>query len=330
MTAKSRMKLGMTLPIGVGALGDGKPVAWTTLREIAKRGEEIGFDSVMLPDHLIFRRSPPGDVMMVDMPEGKSRGIWEAWSILSAVAEATRRVHLGTLVACTGFRNPALLAKMADAVEEISNGRLILGIGAGWNEEEYRTYGFPYPPAKVRIAQLAEAIELIRRMWAGGPVDYRGEHYAIAGAHCEPRPRPIPPVMVGGSGEKFLLRVVARHADWWNYVWKGPEAYAHKQEVLKAHCREARRDYDAIQQVVRVGILIADSERDVARLKAAPWIRSLDDIQLVGTPAQVTEALLGIVAQGAHRLTVNFADVPRPEGTWLFSAAVLPHLAGGA
>jgi len=182
----------------------------------------------------------------------------------------------------------------------------------------------------VRIAQLAEAIELIRRMWAGGPVDYRGEHYAIAGAHCEPRPRPIPPVMVGGSGEKFLLRVVARHADWWNYVWKGPEAYAHKQEVLKAHCREARRDYDAIQQVVRVGILIADSERDVARLKAAPWIRSLDDIQLVGTPAQVTEALLGIVAQGAQRLTVNFADVPRPEGTWLFSAAVLLHLAGGA
>ena len=99
--------------------------------------------------------------------------------------------------------------------------------------------------------------------------------------------------------------------------------------VRKAHCREAGRDYDAIQQVVRVGILIADTEREVERLKAAPWIRPLGDMQLVGTPAQVTEALLGIVRQGAHRLTVNFGDVPRPEGTWLFSAAVLPHLAGG-
>ena len=104
--------------------------------------------------------------------------------------------------------------------------------------------------------------------------------------------------MVGGSGEKYLLRVVARHADWWNYVWKGPEAYAHKQEVLKAHCREVGRDYDEIQQVVRVGILIAESEREVLRLKAAPGTRSLADIQLVGTPAQVTEALQGIVAQG--------------------------------
>ena len=163
-------------------------------------------------------------------------------------------------------------------------------------------------------------------MWAGAPADYRGEHYAIAGAYCEPRPDPIPPVMVGGAGEKYLLRVVARHADWWNYVWKGPEAYAHKQEVLKAHCRDARRDYDTIHQVVRVGILIGENDREVERLKTAPWIRPLSDIQIVGTPAQVTETMLGIVRQGAHRLTVNFADVPRPEGTWLFASTVLPHL----
>jgi alkanesulfonate monooxygenase SsuD/methylene tetrahydromethanopterin reductase-like flavin-dependent oxidoreductase (luciferase family) len=215
---------------------------------------------------------------------------------------------------------------MAATAQALSGGRVVLGIGAGWNEEEYRTYGWPYPAHKVRIAQLAEAIELIRAMWAGAPAEHRGEHYAVSGAYCEPRPDPIPPVMVGGSGEKFLLRVVARHADWWNYVWKGQEAYAHKQEVLKAHCREVGRDYDAIKQVVRVGILIAESDREVARLKSAPWIRSIDDMQLVGTPEQVTEALLGIVEQGAARLTVNFADVPRPEGTWLFASTVLPHL----
>jgi alkanesulfonate monooxygenase SsuD/methylene tetrahydromethanopterin reductase-like flavin-dependent oxidoreductase (luciferase family) len=104
--------------------------------------------------------------------------------------------------------------------------------------------------------------------------------------------------------------------------------YAQKQEVLKAHCREVGRDYDEIQQVVRVGILIGESEREVERIKARPDTRPLADIRLVGTPAQVTETLLAIVAQGAHQITVNFADVPRPEGTWLFAAAVLPHLRG--
>ncbi len=271
------------------------------------------FDSLWLPDHVQYG----------------AHKVAEGWTLLTWALARYPDKLCGHEVLCNSFRNPAHLAKMAATAQALSGGRLVLGIGAGWNQEEYLAYGWPCPPAKVRIAQLAEAIELIRRMWAGGPVDYHGEHYRIAGAHCEPRPQPIPPVMVGGSGEKFLLRVVARHADWWNYVWKGPDAYAQKQEVLKAHCREVGRDYDEIQQVVRVGILIGDSERDVERLKAAPWIRPLGDMQLVGTPAQVTEALLGIVRQGAHRLTVNFGDVPRPEGTWLFAAAVLPHVAGG-
>jgi alkanesulfonate monooxygenase SsuD/methylene tetrahydromethanopterin reductase-like flavin-dependent oxidoreductase (luciferase family) len=268
------------------------------------------FDSLWLPDHVQY---------------GANK-VAEGWTLLTWALARYPGKLCGHEVLCNSFRNPAHLAKMAATAQALSGGRLILGIGAGWNEEEYRAYGWPYLTAKVRIAQLAEAIELIRRMWAGGPVDHHGEHYTLTGAQCEPRPSPIPPVMVGGSGEKFLLRVVARHADWWNYVWKGSEAYAHKQEVLKAHCREAGRDYDQIEQVVRVGILIADSEREVERLKAAPGTRSLSDIQLTGTPAQVTEALRGIIAQGADRLTVNFADVPRPEGTWLFSAAVLPHL----
>ena len=133
--------------------------------------------------------------------------------------------------------------------------------------------------------------------------------------------------MVGGSGEKYLLRVVARHADWWNYSFRGRESYAQKQEVLRQHCREVRRDYDAIQQVVRVGILIAETERDLERLKAAPHVRPMEEGRVVGTPAQVTEALLGAVAQGADRFTVHFADAPRPEGAYLFAATVLPHLA---
>jgi alkanesulfonate monooxygenase SsuD/methylene tetrahydromethanopterin reductase-like flavin-dependent oxidoreductase (luciferase family) len=132
-------------------------------------------------------------------------------------------------------------------------------------------------------------------------------------------------VLVGGSGEKYLLRVVAQHADWWNYSFRGAEAYTHKQDVLKRHCREVGRDYEAITQVIRAGILVAESEREVERLKASGDLRSLSDIPVVGTPAQVADVLRGIIRQGAHRLTVNFADVPRPEGTLLFAEAVLPH-----
>lgn len=203
---------------------------------------------------------------------------------------------------------------------------MILGIGAGWNQEEYRAYGWPFPSARLRIAQLAEAIQLIRAMWTEAPANYRGEHYHLVNAYCEPRPDPIPPIMVGGSGEKYLLRVVAQHADWWNYNFRGRVDYAHKQEVLKQHCREVGRDYEKITQVVRVGILIAETEREAERLKGQPYIRPLEGGDLVGTPAQVTEALGGAIAQGADRFTVHFTDSPRAEGTYLFAATVLPHL----
>ena len=132
--------------------------------------------------------------------------------------------------------------------------------------------------------------------------------------------------MVCGHGENYLLRVVAQHADWWNYSFRDHALHAHKQEVLKAHCREVGRDYDQIEQVVRVGILIAETERDVERLRAEPFVRPMADIPLAGTPAQVTETLQRIVRQGADRLTVNFADAPRPDGTLLFAETVLPNL----
>ena len=163
-------------------------------------------------------------------------------------------------------------------------------------------------------AQLAEAIELIRRMWAGAEASYQGEHYAITAAHCEPRPDPVPPVMVGGHGETYLLRAVARHADWWNYPFRDLETYARKQETLKRHCREVGRDYDAIEQVVRRESLIGETEREVERLKLDPRARPLSDMHVVGTPAEVTDVLRRVIAQGAHRLSVNFADVPRPDG----------------
>jgi alkanesulfonate monooxygenase SsuD/methylene tetrahydromethanopterin reductase-like flavin-dependent oxidoreductase (luciferase family) len=268
------------------------------------------FDSLWFPDHVQY----------------DGHKVAEGWSLLAYALGRYPDKLCGHEVLCNSFRNPALLAKMVATAHAVSGGRVVLGIGAGWNEEEYRAYGWPFPPAPVRIAQLAEAIELIRRMWTEAPASYEGQHYRIAGAYCESRPDPLPAIMVGGHGERHLLRVVARHADWWNYSFRSPEVYTHKQEVLKGHCREAGRDYDGIVQVVRVGILIAETESDVARLERSPHVRPMEAGRVVGTPAQVAEILRGIIAQGAARLTVHFADSPSPEGTRLFAESVLPQL----
>jgi alkanesulfonate monooxygenase SsuD/methylene tetrahydromethanopterin reductase-like flavin-dependent oxidoreductase (luciferase family) len=268
------------------------------------------FDSLWFPDHVQYN----------------GHRVAEGWTLLAYALARYPDKLCSHEVLCNSFRNPAHLAKMVATAQALSGGRVILGIGAGWNEEEYRAYGWPFPTTKVRIAQLAEAIQIIRLIWREAPATFHGDHYQISGAYCEPRPQPVPPILVGGSGEKYLLRVVAQHADWWNYSFRGDDAYAQKQEVLRKHCQEVARDYDEIIQVIRVGILIGESERDIERLKAHPDLRPLRDIHLIGTPPQVTEVLLRIIGQGAHRLTVTFADVPRPEGTYLFAATVLPHL----
>ena len=267
------------------------------------------FDSLWFPDHVQYGAS----------------NVAEGWSLLAFALARYPDKLCGHEVLCNSFRNPAHLAKMVATVQAISGGRFVLGIGAGWNDEEYRAYGWPFPPARTRISQLAEAIQLMRVMWTSAPAEYQGQHYQISAAYCEPRPNPIPPVMVGGKGEQYLLRVVAQHADWWNYDFADLPTYGHKQQVLQTHCRDVGRDYAEIQQVIRVGVLIAETEREVAALKAQPFVRPLAT-GAIGTPEQVAEFLHKIIDQGAHRLTVHFADAPRFEGTRLFSETVLPNL----
>jgi len=267
------------------------------------------FDSLWFPDHVQY-----GD-----------KNVAEGWTLLACALERYPNKICGHEVLCNSFRNPAHLAKMVATAQALSAGRVVLGIGAGWHAEEYRAYGWPFPATRERIAQLAEAIELIRAMWSEAPANYQGHYYQIASAYCEPRPDPIPPIMVGGAGERYLLRVVAQHADWWNYGFTDPAIFTHKQEVLQKHCRDVGRDYDEITQVVRVGILIAETEHDLRRLQQQPEIRPLEN-GAAGTPEQITEMLLAIIDQGADRLTVHFADAPRLDGTDLFTATVLPHL----
>ena len=270
------------------------------------------FDSIWMPDHVQYN----------------GHTVAEGWTLLSYALARYPDKLCGHDVLCNSFRNPAHLAKMAATAQALSGGRLVLGIGAGWNEEEYRAYHWEYPSARVRIEQLAEAVQLIRTMWTEAPATFAGQYYRVEGAYCEPRPDPLPPIMIGGAGEKYLLRVVAQHADWWNYVYKDRETYAHKQDVLKEHCRAVGRNYDEIVQVLHIGILIADSEAELQRLRRRDDVRPVDDNTLAGTPEMVTEAILAAVEQGAQRITVHFADAPRVEGTYLFAATVLPALSG--
>jgi alkanesulfonate monooxygenase SsuD/methylene tetrahydromethanopterin reductase-like flavin-dependent oxidoreductase (luciferase family) len=198
------LKVGLILPETERQMNGGS-ARWSELHEMAQLGEQIGADSLWITDHLIHRE--PGE---------EPRGMWECWSLISALAAVTTRPEIGTLVVCTGFRNPALLAKMADTVEEISAGRLILGIGAGWNEPEFRAFGYPFDH---RVGRFAEALTIISGLLRHGHIDFQGTYYEARDCELRPRgPRPQgPPIVIGASqAGPRMLDLTARHADGWN------------------------------------------------------------------------------------------------------------------
>jgi len=215
---------------------------WSEMLAMVQRAEELGYDSVWLPDHLILEITRPGS---------RPEGTWEGWSLLSAFAAATERIQLGTLVICTAFRNPALLAKMADTVDEISNGRLTLGLGAGWCKREFDAFGYPFDH---RVGRFEEALGIITPLLREGHVDFDGTYYQARDCELRPRgPSPSgPPILIGSSskGER-MLRLVAKYADVWNRDFDatnpGYEPYSMEdllasQAKLDAVCEEIGRD----------------------------------------------------------------------------------------
>jgi alkanesulfonate monooxygenase SsuD/methylene tetrahydromethanopterin reductase-like flavin-dependent oxidoreductase (luciferase family) len=180
---------------------------WPALRDMARLAEDIGVDTLAVPDHLLFRNAPP----VVSLPEGETRGVWECFTLLSAFAAITERVTLLPLVACTSFRNPALLAKIADSLDEVSGGRLLLGLGAGWHAPEYAAYDYPFDH---RVSRFEEALQIIVPMLRGESVSMRGRYYTVTDSLLSPRgPRPGgPPIWIGARMPR-MLGLVARYAD---------------------------------------------------------------------------------------------------------------------
>jgi probable F420-dependent oxidoreductase len=233
--------------VRLGPLQEGAaPPRYPAIRDMACRIEEAGLDSIWVYDHLLYR-----------WPGKPASGIWESWAMLSALAQATQRVQLGTLVMCTPFRNPALLAKMAITLDEISDGRLILGVGAGWHQPEFDAFGVPFDH---RAGRFEEALQIIRPLLRDGRVDFRGTYYSAPECEIIPRgPRPGgPPLMVAGKGPR-MLRLTARYADSWNTAWHAdPGAAAARIADLHAACVLEGRDPATLEITVAVPVAYPD------------------------------------------------------------------------
>ncbi len=248
----------------------------------------------------------------------ENRDTLECWTTLTFLAAEFREFVWGPLVLGQSYRSPALTAKMAANLYALTNGRMVFAIGAGWKEDEYRAYGWDYPGARTRIEQLDEALQIIRAMWTRSPATFHGKHYHIENAHCEPRPHPLPPIMIGGGGEKYTLRVVAKYADWWNGSFNTPADYARKLEALKKHCGELGRDFHSIRKTYFGFVSLSD---DPGKL-----IRRSDLYVIAGNAEEVTRTLEEFRGLGCDFAILRFLDYPDTRGVETFLEKVMPRL----
>jgi F420-dependent oxidoreductase-like protein len=295
-------------------------------RQLAQAADQLGYHSLWLIDHLI------GASVSIDTP------MLESWTLMSALAEATQRIRIGTLVLCNAFRSPALLAKMAATLDVISNGRLEFALGAGWYEREFRQYGFPFPAAATRIKQFAEAVEIIKRMWTQAETSFHGTYYTVDSAVNNPKPlqQPHPPLQIGGRGEKLMLRLVAQYADIWNVSAGTTHAeYRHKTAVLAQHCHAIGRNPATIERSRQmIVVLCKDADELEEKMQQAQerfaLFGNMQQQAIRGTPEQCIAQIREVIALGVTSFVFFLSDVsihPETRGVEtmrLFAEQVLP------
>jgi len=239
----------------------------------------------------------------------------ECLTTLSYLAASYPQFNVGTLVLSQSYRNPALLAKMMATLQVLSNGRVILGLGAGWKEDEYLSYNYPFPSTKVRMEQLEEAAQILRAMWtAPQPVTFEGKHYAVRNAYCIPQPSPSIPLLIGGGGEQRTLALVARYADWWNFNSCTLEAYDHKLSILIQHCKNAGRDFSEITLTYLGTASVAEDPAKVQRDPSKHFI--------AGNAEEVTQEIQRFRDIGVSHFILRFLDHETIEH---FMARVVPN-----
>ena len=275
---------GRPLKVGIQLPEVEREVRWPELLDMVRAIEDEGFDSIWVGEHLLYRWA-----------DREPRGPWEAWTQLAAIAAVTTRVEFGPLVACTNFHNPALLAKQAVTIDEISGGRLVLGLGAGWNETEFRAYGYPYDH---RIDRFEEAFTIIRTLLHEGSIDFDGRWYQARDCELLPRgPRPGgPPLMIGSNGPRMLratLPHVASWNSWFADTGNRPEGVQALRALVDDVCRDVGRDPGEIERTVAVLIALPGG---IGRLQGAYSKEAPPPIE--GSPAEMAELLRGFAREG--------------------------------
>jgi len=329
------MRFGLFVPQGwrLDLTGIDPSAHWSTMLEVARAAEAGPFESIWVYDHFHT------------VPVPTDEATHEAWSLMAAFAAATSRVRLGQMCTCMGYRNPAYLAKVAATIDVISGGRVEMGIGGGWYEHEWRAYGYGFPTAGERLAQLDEGVQIMRQLWTTGTATLAGTHYQVDGAICRPLPLQEGgvPLWIAGGGEKKTLRTAAKYAAYTNFDGT-PEVFQRKSEILAEHCRELGTDYDKIVRSANFNVIIGATEKDVReRLR---WVRTHyepylppDELErtcrlfaaglLVGTPEQITERLAALEKLGMGYVMTYFCDVAFDRSSLdLFARDVAPALAG--
>ena len=316
------MRFGLALPHYDTSLA-GKPVSWESVRSVAERAEGAGFDSVWVSDHLFLDWSKYGG------PEDR-QGSLECWTTMAALAAATRSVRVGSMALCNDFRNPALLAKMVATLDLLSEGRLDVGIGAGWYEPEYTAAGIELDPPGTRIARLGESVEVVARLLEGEELYFEGKHHSLRGAICRPGPHqaPRPPLWIGGKGD-YLLTTAARVADGWNFSWLGSaDLYAERSAAADRACEAADRDPSTLRRSVGAYVLAGSDDADVKRryerlvevtppgvLKpesggaAVSWEEFRRD-RIAGTAGEVVDRLGRLAELGVEEVIVGLGALP--------------------
>lgn len=314
------MKVGVVLPQYA--------TEYAKVREMAVECELLGYDSIWLEDHFMPWAHDP------------KLSALECWTTLAALATVTSRIIVGTLCTCNSYRYPSVVAKMAASLDTISNGRLILGIGAGWYEDEYNAYGISYPQAKERIERLSEAVQIIKMLWTEEKSSFKGKYYRVNDAVCDPKPvqKPHPPLWIGGGGEKLMLKVVAQHADCWNYGAMAPQEFRRKHDILKKYCNEIGRSHESISTSLELSIFIGRTEEEFKEkvkryLTGTPsgqkpqhLIRAAYlNTSIQATPDRCAKALKEYVDVGVQHFTLVFPDAEL-SSLRTFSEEVIPSI----
>jgi len=322
--AAREVKVGVFVPQGWRMdLADvqGAVQKYETMSRCALEAERAGFDAIFLYDHFHTVPSP------------QLESVFECWTSIAALARDTKSIRLGQMVTCNSYRPPSLLAKMASCIDVMSNGRLILGIGAGWYEHEYSAYGYEYPETPDRLRMLRDSLQLIKSMWTEDLATFEGRFYQVHGAINEPKPvqKPHPPIWIGGAGERVTLKLVAQYGDACNFN-ADVATVRHKLEVLREHCLAVGRDYDSVQKTVEFYTILGD-RHEVDRVVADTARRTGADEAFVrswhprhGDAERVAELMHEYAEVGIDYFIVNLPNAFEGGVISRFAEEVFPRV----